>query len=444
MSVSNKVIWTEGMFLRPQHFQQQDRYFEKFIQGKTGAIDNYPWGFTELSFENDTLTQGKLAISSMSGIFPDGTPFSAPENDPLPPPIEIPDQISDVTVFLCIPLKRDGFLESEWNDQESSLARYKSYNSDARNNTTEAGETARIQVGRLKAHVKLSTEDLSGYSTLPIAYIVESSPEKPVLLERGFIPPLLSTSVSSKVTSYIEEVKGLLNKRAEALSHRLADSGRSGSAEIADYLLLQIINRVEPLIDCLSNLRNLHPFELYKTLAQLSGELSTFSTSSKRPEPLPKYKHNDLKSTYDNVMTQLRQSLSTVLEQSAISLELVERKFGIHVAPLTDRSLINSAFFVIAVKADMPAEILRARFPTQAKIAPVEVIRDLIATQIPGIAMRPLPVAPRQIPFHTGYTYFELQRGTEIWESMSKSGGFAVHIGADFPGLMMELWAVRN
>ena len=35
MSVYNKVVWSEGLFLRPQHFQQQDRYFERYVE--TGA-----------------------------------------------------------------------------------------------------------------------------------------------------------------------------------------------------------------------------------------------------------------------------------------------------------------------------------------------------------------------------------------------------------------------
>jgi len=32
MSGKRKVVWTEGIFLRPQHFQQQERYFESFTQ----------------------------------------------------------------------------------------------------------------------------------------------------------------------------------------------------------------------------------------------------------------------------------------------------------------------------------------------------------------------------------------------------------------------------
>jgi len=45
MSGEHKMVWTEGMFLRPQHFQQQERYLESFTQrritrriGKRGLL----------------------------------------------------------------------------------------------------------------------------------------------------------------------------------------------------------------------------------------------------------------------------------------------------------------------------------------------------------------------------------------------------------------------
>ena len=38
MSLDSKVVWSEGMFLNPHHFQQQERYLEKYIQGKCSAM----------------------------------------------------------------------------------------------------------------------------------------------------------------------------------------------------------------------------------------------------------------------------------------------------------------------------------------------------------------------------------------------------------------------
>ena len=49
--------------------------------------------------------------------------------------------------------------------------------------------------------------------------------------------------------------------------------------------------------------------------------------------------------------------------------------------------------------------------------------------------MRPLPVAPRQMPFYAGATYFELDRNSPHWQQMQTSGGFAIHVSGDFPNL---------
>ena len=73
-----------------------------------------------------------------------------------------------------------------------------------------------------------------------------------------------------------------------------------------------------------------------------------------------------------------------------------------------------------------------------------ERIRDLVNLQLPGINLLPLPVAPRQIPFHAGSTYYELDRGSEHWQQLGNSGGFAFHIAGQFPGLNLAFWAIRG
>ena len=37
----NKVLWTEGLFLRPQHFQQQERYFEQIVDRRSKAMASW-------------------------------------------------------------------------------------------------------------------------------------------------------------------------------------------------------------------------------------------------------------------------------------------------------------------------------------------------------------------------------------------------------------------
>ena len=143
-------------------------------------------------------------------------------------------------------------------------------------------------------------------------------------------------------------------------------------------------------------------------------------------------------------MAALRASLSAVLEQRAIPIPIESKKYGISVATVSDRSLFTTAVFVLAARADLPAEELRQRFPSQLKIGPVEKIRELVNLQLKGVPVHPMPVAPRQIPFHAGFVYFELDQSHELWTQLQASGGVAFHLPELFPGLALEFWAIRG
>src|SRR6478735_8446870 len=106
MSVNNRVIWSEGLFLQPQHFQQQDRHFEHYVETRCHALIAHSWGFTELELELDFLGIGKFGLRRAEGVFPDGTPFSMPDDDPLPEPLEVDAETRDVVVSLALPIRR--------------------------------------------------------------------------------------------------------------------------------------------------------------------------------------------------------------------------------------------------------------------------------------------------------------------------------------------------
>jgi len=66
MSIYNKVVWSEGLFLRPQHFQQQDRYFERYVETRCQALIPHSWGFTSLELEPDLLSIGKFGLRALA------------------------------------------------------------------------------------------------------------------------------------------------------------------------------------------------------------------------------------------------------------------------------------------------------------------------------------------------------------------------------------------
>jgi len=444
MSANNRVVWSEGLFLQPQHFQQQDRYFERYVETRCQGLISNSWGFTDVEIERDFLGIGKFGLRRAAGVFPDGTPFRMPDDDPLPPAIDVDVQVRDQLLYLAVPLRRDGDVEIDRAPAPDRMARHNVREWQARDATSMSGSTAVLEVGALRTRLLLASDVTEAYACVPLAHIVECRPDKRVLLDDNFIPTVLHSRSANRLATFTTELLGLFHQRGEALGGRVTATGKGAAAEFAEFLMLQTINRYEPLLAHCADSGAMHPEQLYQLCITAAGELATFTTVGKRPPAFPGYRHDRLRESFDPVINSLRTSLATEMIQIAVPIPLETRKYGIRVAIVADRTLYDNAVFVLAAKADMPSEELRRSFPAQLRVGPVERIADLVRQGLPGIPVLPLPVAPRQIPFHAGFAYFELNQSDELWNQLKTSGGVALHVAGNFPGLAMEFWAIRS
>ena len=445
MSWNSKIVWTEGLFLQPHHFQQHDRFWEKRIEGRTRPLFAFSWGFVQLELDQVAMSLGKVQLTAAHGVFPDGTPFDFPADDAAPLAIDIPPDLKDERIVIALPLRRSGSVEADFgNDkQDQSLARFSVGEIEVMDSSASGGSNTTVQIGRLRMRLMRQSDATDAYTTIGVVQVLERRSDNQVLLSKSYIPPMLHSGADATLGGYVRELQGLLHHRGEALAGRLSQMGRGGVSEIADFLLLQTVNRYEPLFSHFGTHPLLHPEHLYSTCIQLAGELATFGGANARIISFPEYQHDMLEQTFGPVMAHLRRSLSMVLEQNAIPIELLDRKFGVKVAVIADLELVKTASFVLAVAAQMPTEALRTRFPAQVKMGPVEKIRDLVNLQLPGITMNALPVAPRQIPFNAGNHYFELERSGDLWKQLERTGNLAIHVGGEFPGLELQFWAIR-
>jgi len=443
MAWKNKVVWSEGMLLQPQHLQQHDRYWQSQLENRVATLRPYSWGFSELRLDEHQLALGKLALAACSGVLPDGTPFTLPADDELPMPLDVQGDARNVMVVLALPLRRHGVAEVANGDGPDNFARHRTDDYEAWD-SNGLDNSALMQVGKLRVRLTLASEVVNAYATMGVARIVERRADGRVVIDPDYSPPCLDYRAAPRLASFADELAGLLHARGDLLGARLSQPGAAGAAEIADFLLLQLVNRVEPLVMHLAGASGIHPESLYQVLVSLAGELATFTDPGKRAASYPVYRHDALAETFAPVVADLRRALSTVMDAQAVPIPLDERQFGIRVAVVPDRELLRSASFVLAVNAHMPPELLRTSFPAQVKIGSVEKIRDLVNLQLPGVKLRPLPVAPRQLPFFAGYTYFELDSGSEYFQHLHQSAGFAMHVAGDFPGLQMQFWAIRR
>ena len=68
MTDRNKVVWSEGLFLRTQHLQQQDRHTDWLIRQVLGALPRHAFGFTKLELDTTALEEGQVAVAVAEGV----------------------------------------------------------------------------------------------------------------------------------------------------------------------------------------------------------------------------------------------------------------------------------------------------------------------------------------------------------------------------------------
>ncbi|RJT23732.1 type VI secretion system baseplate subunit TssK [Buttiauxella izardii] len=445
-TMKNKVIWQEGLFIKPQHFQQQQRHNDYVLHNRLLALSNINWGFTELDIDETQLKHGKVSINKAIGCMSDGSVFSIPDQDIIPVPLLINELKTTASrdIYLALPIISDVINEVEgMHSAGQSSGRYRISYSDVRDLHTNEGDASALALGQLLPCLMSGAEDLSAWVTIPLCRIKERHPNGMLELDPEFIPSAMTTHASTALTRYLGEVSASVSHRAEELAKRIGSPSQQGIADVAEFMMLQMFNRNQTKFAHRSALARLHPEDFYLDLISLYGELVTFTEESRLSEKLGFYQQENLTETFNQIMPRLRKALSTVLAPRAMNLPF-NYMDGIYVAVINDASLLQSATFVLAVNAQMPHEILHRQFVQQSKISSVEKIRNVVSVQVPGVQLVPLSTAPRQIPYHANYVYFTLDKNSPAWAEIIRNNGIALHVSGNFPELALQLWAIRG
>ena len=442
MSVRNKVLWTDGLFLRPQHFQQQERYIEFLVNSRCAGFGAHGWGFTELSLDRGLLGIGQVFIERAVGVLPDGTPFAIPEVDDAPEPLLLDADVMDQLVMLSVPIRRPDTAEVS-NSANNSAARYTTATISAVDVVRGRERSASVPVGKLRTSLRLDDDSVAGHVAMPIARIVQAQPGS-LVTDQAFIPPVTHCQASAPLYGYLKELLALVRAKGNTVSEEIQGS-RTARSEYHDLLMLQIINRNEPILANYLGLRGLHPERLFDVMLGLAGELATLSTTDRRVGAMPRYQHDDLQASFAPVMATIRNYLSVVHAQRAVSLDLVgPDRAQIWRWSISDRALLDSSAFWLAVKADEGDESVKDHLLNKSKIAATERINQMIGHLADGIERSWNIRPPETVPFHRGFQYFELDKQSKYWQALEESSALALYVPGTLSGVEMELWAVRD
>lgn len=439
MSCHSRPLWFEGQLVRPQNFQQGQRWIEALLEQRIGGVLPDAWGLHTLRLDGALLGLGQIALEACRAILPDGSVFDTTAGDEPPPPLAIPSGTAGRVVCLALPARlADG---PELGDGR----RYRLAQQNLRD-ATAGDNVAEIPVGLPNLRLVLAGEQPDdGVIAMPLLRVLRTEAAGAVAIDPDFIPPALRLGAHPRLVALAREIEGMLAGRGSLLAVR-ADPARAVSdlAGMLDFALLTVINGHEPLFHALADDPDASPVLLHRHATQLAGALSTYGRTTRRPPPLPPWRHRDPGPPLLELARLIREMLAGLAVDSAIALPLRVRAPGVWISPIEDRGLLGHAQFVLAVRGPADTERLRTAFPAQAKLGPAERIVDLVKLQLPGIPLRPLPVAPREIPFRGDTVYFGLDRASPLWREMEVSPAFVIHTGTEIPGLALEFWAIRE
>jgi type VI secretion system ImpJ/VasE family protein len=433
MAGGNRVAWREGQFLRPQHFQQADRSADFRLRARANMLQSYPWGLSELILDEDLAALGKFALIRAVGVMPDGTPFAIPDDQPPPPPLDLPADTRDATIYLTLPASQPGAQEFAESESATPDIRF----------IVDERDRDPIELARPNIAYGVTRDQTYGRILCGIAHVREMRGKR-VHFDDRFIPPAQDIRASPVLKSSLSDILGRCEQRANELALRAVESTDGGAETFASFLLLQSLNRWIAVLRHLESLPVVHHERLFEQYSALAGEIATLVRPDRRAPPLPLYDHEKQQACFAPLIDLLQTMLAAVFDRSAIQLPLDQLKVDSWISPIVDRTLYQHGYFYLAVRAAASIDEIQRGFAQVVKVGAVERMRQIVDSALPGVPLRHTPTPPPQIRVIPGYVYFELDRGAPDWRDFATATGLGVHVAGDWPQLQLELWCVKR
>lgn len=444
MSNVNKVVWSEGLFLRTQHFQQQDRHTEHLVRGAINASAHQNFGFRSLKLDQAALEAGRISIESASGILPDGTPFEIPDAMDPPEPIAIDREMPSGLVSLGLPLLTEGGATIDPAHADPSGARYHGQITKVRDEVRSGAAAEDIEIARPMAKLLAPGQEIGGFSTLPIARIDGLKADGAVALVDGYLPPGLVTSTTPAYAKLLQEVLTGLDRIAEAHGQIIiSGSGRS----IDNLMILELANTARPRIAHLLQQDLFHPSELFMELSGLAGRMATYGSGSRRMTELTPYDHIDPQPAYDDLTNTLRSLILTLrhVEQKTHVMAVAKHSDNVWKVRIDNQDLLKNSRIVLRIGSEMSDEALRKIFVDQVTVGSADGFEALWKVRLAGISLKPLHSQPREIPYDGDCLCLELDQGSEHWATLKDAPGFVLGVSGKLVGpTQVDCYAVKR
>ncbi|RKG29631.1 type VI secretion system baseplate subunit TssK [Acinetobacter tianfuensis] len=453
MFKAEKILWGEGLFLRPQHFQLQDAYHEQRLNHTIRATVPFSYGIQHLEFDETRLGTYQLALNKIEMIWQDGEIYHAPARDLLPEPIQL-DELNlrgEMQIYLALPVLQPNKKNVSF-DQQTQSSRYHSSLTETHDLFTDAS-SAEITLLQRRAELKLfelshePAQQLDGYLYLPIGRIKRQSSGN-FILDLQFIPPILHIHACDSLLTSLKRTLQVIQAKIKTIQENNRENAQKliefRSGDIVSFWLVNALNTAHATLNHLLQYPHIHPERLYFELLRLTGSLLTFSTAYEIDQ-LPQYKHHNLRECFDQLDLILRDLLDTIISNRYISIALKETRPSYWLGSLESDKITRDTRMYLAVSSGtMPAHDIISYVPLRFKVGSTVDVEQRVMAALPAVNLQHLMQVPTAIPVRSGVTYFEVEPNGELYQRMLESESICIYIPAGFQDISIELIAVMN
>ncbi|MDQ6666555.1 MAG: type VI secretion system baseplate subunit TssK [Acidobacteriota bacterium] len=443
MRLLSPVVWSEGMYLGPHHFQAQNRYFEDSIRFATSALWFENSGLVGGEIHAEALENGTIALLHARGVFPDGLVFHMPESDPLPAPRPMADLFpptrDKVTVFLAVPAHKPDGLNCALDEQDTGEARFLAETQTLHDETTGRDEKT-VRLGRKNIRLLLDTEPFGDLVTLPVARVMRSGSGR-FLPDPSFIPPCVQLSASARLMSLLGRLIEILEERSAEFSLAGGEQPSFSTQELARFWFLHTINTALAPLRHLYYSKRGHPEELFVEMSRLGGALCTFALES-HPRGLPVYDHQRLGECFDALDLHIRRHLEMIIPTNCLKIPLKAEDKYFYSGEVRDQRCLGRSTWVFAVGSGGGEAEVISKTPLLVKICSRAFVPELVKRALPGFSLTHLQTPPSAISTRPGTQYFSIGKSGPCWDHIVKTRQVGVYVPGEFTEPEIELLVV--
>ena len=437
----------EGLFLRPQHFQQQDQYHEHRLHESVKALHPYAWGVSHVQFDREALVSNTLRVLELSLIFPDGEIYNAPGNDDLPDAVDLSElgPGATVTFHAALPALKHFGGNFTPAGKASNGARFAQGTAQTADLYTQAA-LAELTYLRKTLRLVSEHEPRDSYVNFPLVRLRRVSTGG-FEVDPAFIPPSLSIRSAPLLFLQLRRLMDALQAKVSALHGHHREPSKNvieyRSGDMSTFWLLHTASTAFASLTHYFQHPTFHPERLYHQLLGIAGSLMTFSKNYVLSD-LPVYQHADPGPSFDTLHKIIRELLDTVISSKYFAIALTETKPSYHHGVLDSGKINERTAFYLAVAADMPALELVDVVPLRFKIGAPDDVEKFVLSAMPGVRLQHAPQVPAAVPVRPDTCYFTLDAKGPMYERMLQAQSITVYVPSGMRDLKLELVAVAS